>query len=195
MGIRIRHCRGKTIATDDPLYRWLQLLIVAWHGHNGLASLFDRSLANRPQPVVGLLPIREGLIYSRCVMGYGQRDVIRQSAPKVTSFIQATAPQHQPLSEAARDRNRTKSTVLAKVEHAGLVITRIFGWTNIRYRGLARISTGSRFAAGWPICTWHDGACWQGCRGHVSKGWQWAIRRWVCPTKRLSTQQRPTDSS
>lgn len=68
----------------------------------------------------------------------GQRDVIRQHAPQAKSFIQTKAHRHQPLSEEERARNRTKSKVRAKVEHAFLVIKRIFGWTKVRYRGLAK---------------------------------------------------------
>lgn len=33
--------------------------------------------------------------------------------------------------------NRTKSNVRTKVAHAFLVIKRIFGWANVRYRRLA----------------------------------------------------------
>jgi transposase, IS5 family len=68
----------------------------------------------------------------------GQRDVIRQHAPKAKSFVQTKAHRHRPLSEAERARNRTKSKVRAKVEHAFLVIKRIFGWAKVRYRGLAK---------------------------------------------------------
>jgi transposase, IS5 family len=68
----------------------------------------------------------------------GQRDVIRQHAPKAKSFVQAKAHRHRPLSGAERARNRTKSKVRAKVEHAFLVIKRIFGWAKVRYRGLAK---------------------------------------------------------
>src|SRR5574337_486215 len=68
----------------------------------------------------------------------GQRDVIRQHAPKAKSFVQAKAHRHRPLSEEERTRNRTKSKVRAKVEHAFLVIKRIFGWAKVRYRGLAK---------------------------------------------------------
>ncbi|MFO0701122.1 MAG: transposase [Nitrospira sp.] len=68
----------------------------------------------------------------------GQRDVIRQHAPKAKSFIQAEAHRHWPLSETERARNRTKSKVRAKVEHAFLVRKRIFGWGKVRYRGLAK---------------------------------------------------------
>jgi IS5 family transposase len=68
----------------------------------------------------------------------GQREVIRHHAPRAQSFIQAKASRHRPLSETERARNRTKSTVRARVEHAFLVIKRIFGWANVRYRGLAK---------------------------------------------------------
>ena len=68
----------------------------------------------------------------------GQRDVIQRHAPKAKSFIQAKAHRHRPLSEEERTRNRTKSKVRAKVEHAFLVIKRIFGWAKVRYRGLAK---------------------------------------------------------
>ena len=68
----------------------------------------------------------------------GQRDAIRQLAPRAKSFVQTKAHRHRPLSEEERDRNRTKSKVRAKVEHAFLVIKRIFGWAKVRYRGLAK---------------------------------------------------------
>ena len=68
----------------------------------------------------------------------GQRDVIQRHAPGAKSFVQAKAHRHRPLSEEERARNRTKSKVRAKVEHAFLVIKRIFGWSKVRYRGLAK---------------------------------------------------------
>lgn len=68
----------------------------------------------------------------------GQRDVIRQHAPKAKSFIQANAHRYRPPSEEEWTRNRTKSKVRAEVEHTFLVIKRIFGWAKVRYRGLAK---------------------------------------------------------
>lgn len=64
--------------------------------------------------------------------------MIRHHAPGATSFIQAKAHRHRPLSEEERTRYRTKSKVRAKVEHVFLVIKRIFGWSKVRYRGLAK---------------------------------------------------------
>lgn len=68
----------------------------------------------------------------------GQRDVIQHHAPHAQSFIQAKAHRHRPLSEDDQAKNRTKSKVRAKVEHVFLVIKRIFGWSKVRYRGLAK---------------------------------------------------------
>ncbi|HSQ91124.1 MAG TPA: IS5 family transposase [Nitrospiraceae bacterium] len=68
----------------------------------------------------------------------GQRDVIQHHAPQAQSFIQAKAHRHRPLSEDEQARNRTKSKVRAKVEHVFLVIKRIFKWSKVRYRGLAK---------------------------------------------------------
>ncbi len=68
----------------------------------------------------------------------GQRDVVRHHAPCARNFIQTNAHRHQPLSEEQRARNRTKSKVRAKVEHVILVIKRIFGFSKVRYRGLAK---------------------------------------------------------
>jgi len=56
----------------------------------------------------------------------GQRAVIQRHAPNAKSFIQTKAHRHRPLSEEERARNCTKSKVRAKVEHAFLVIKRIF---------------------------------------------------------------------
>ena len=64
--------------------------------------------------------------------------MIQRRAPGAKSFIQTKAQRHRPLTEEERARNRTKSKVRAKVEHAFLVIKRIFGWAKVRYRGLAK---------------------------------------------------------
>lgn len=68
----------------------------------------------------------------------GQADVVRQRAPHARDFTQKKSARHRPLSEEERSRNRTKSKVRAKVEHAILVIKRIFGFSKVRYRGLVK---------------------------------------------------------
>lgn len=68
----------------------------------------------------------------------GQGDVIQRAAPGAKDFTQAKGSRHKPLDEADRSRNRTKSKVRAKVEHVFGVMKRIFGFTKVRYRGLAK---------------------------------------------------------
>lgn len=67
-----------------------------------------------------------------------QRDVIQLHAPPGSALLQAKSHRHRSLSEDDQARNWTKSKVRAKVEHVFLVIKRIFGWSNVRYRGLAK---------------------------------------------------------
>lgn len=68
----------------------------------------------------------------------GQGEVIQTAAPKAKDFTQAKGSQHKPLTDADRLRNRNKSRVRAKVEHVFGIIKRVFGFTKVRYRGLAK---------------------------------------------------------
>lgn len=64
--------------------------------------------------------------------------LIRQCAPRAQDFTNKKGARHRALSEEQRVKNRTKSKVRAKVEHAFHVIKRVFGFTKVRYRGLAK---------------------------------------------------------
>jgi len=68
----------------------------------------------------------------------GQGEVIERCAPGAKDFTQAKGSRHKPLSDDDKRRNRTKSKVRAKVEHVFGVMKRIFGFTKVRYRGLAK---------------------------------------------------------
>jgi Transposase and inactivated derivatives, IS5 family len=68
----------------------------------------------------------------------GQRETILAKAPSAQDFTQEKARPYQPLSEAQRARNRTKSKVRARVEHVFHVIKCIFGFRKVRYRGLTK---------------------------------------------------------
>jgi len=71
--------------------------------------------------------------------GYaGQKALIRQHAPQAKDFTQRRGRGYRYLSPEERAKNRTKSRVRAKVEHAIGVIKRIFGFIKVRYRGLAK---------------------------------------------------------
>jgi len=68
----------------------------------------------------------------------GQTAVIKAHAPNALDFTHHKATRNNPLSEAERAKNTTKSRVRAKVEHAFLIIKRIFGFAKVRYRGLKK---------------------------------------------------------
>lgn len=68
----------------------------------------------------------------------GQSEVIQRVAPAAKDFTQGKSSRHKRLDMADRLRNRTKSRVRAKVEHVFGTMKRIFGFTKVRYRGLAK---------------------------------------------------------
>lgn len=68
----------------------------------------------------------------------GQREVIRRLAPRARDFTHRRYRYKGRIDEAERARNRTKSRVRARVEHAFFVLKRVFGFVKTRYRGLAK---------------------------------------------------------
>ena len=68
----------------------------------------------------------------------GQRDVIQAHAPNALDFTNRRHRHRGVVDEIERAKNRTKSRVRARVEHAFGVIKRVFGFTKVRYRGLMK---------------------------------------------------------
>jgi transposase, IS5 family len=68
----------------------------------------------------------------------GQGDAIRQKAPRARDFTNQRYRFGKRIDEVERARNRTKSRVRSKVEHAFWIIKGIFKFTKVRYRGLAK---------------------------------------------------------
>src|SRR6516164_6526760 len=66
----------------------------------------------------------------------GQREVIRQHAPKARDFTNRRYRHRGVVDEVERTKNRTKSKVRARAEHTIGVIKRVFGFAKVRYRGL-----------------------------------------------------------
>jgi len=66
-----------------------------------------------------------------------ERGVIHRHAPRAKGFVQTNTHRYRPLRGTERTRNRTRSKIQTKVEHAFLVLKQIFGWDKVRYRGLA----------------------------------------------------------
>ncbi len=68
----------------------------------------------------------------------GQTEVIKKHVPNAKDFTNRRYRHRGVADETERAKNRTKSKVRAKVEHAIGVIKRVFGFTKVRYRGLAK---------------------------------------------------------
>ncbi|MGH9656121.1 MAG: IS5 family transposase [Bryobacteraceae bacterium] len=68
----------------------------------------------------------------------GQTRMIKQHAPKARDFTNRRYRYKGVVDELERAKNRTKSTVRAKVEHVFAVIKLKFGFTKVRYKGLAK---------------------------------------------------------
>ena len=66
----------------------------------------------------------------------GQTETIKRHAPKAKDFTHRRYRHRGVVDEPERARNRTKSKVRAKVEHAIGVVKRVFGFAKVRYRGL-----------------------------------------------------------
>ena len=68
----------------------------------------------------------------------GQKDVLKESAPKAKDFTNKRAVRNCPLTDADKETNRRKSQVRAKVEHPFRPLKSLYGFAKARYRGLLK---------------------------------------------------------
>lgn len=68
----------------------------------------------------------------------GQKSAMRKRSAKVKDFTNQRGFRNHGLTEAQQQTNRRKSSVRARVEHPFLWIKRIWGFSKVRYRGLAK---------------------------------------------------------
>lgn len=68
----------------------------------------------------------------------GQKAAIEKRAPNAKDFTNKRARRNRPLTKDEMAANRTKSRVRAKAEHPFCVVKRLWGFTKVRYRGLAK---------------------------------------------------------
>ena len=68
----------------------------------------------------------------------GQREVINASAPDAQDMTNRRYRRKGVVDEVEQAKNKTKSSVRAKVEHPFLVIKQIFGFAKTRYKGLEK---------------------------------------------------------
>ena len=78
----------------------------------------------------------------------GQTATIREHAANAKDFTNRRYRYRGVVDEVERGKNRTKSRVRSKVEHSIGVIKRVFGFTKVRYRGLAKNTHHLRLMCG-----------------------------------------------
>ena len=76
----------------------------------------------------------------------GQREAIREAAPRAQDCTQRRYRYKDCVDEGERARNRTKSRVRSRVEHVFQIMKLKFGFVKVRYRGLGK-NANSLFAA------------------------------------------------
>jgi IS5 family transposase len=77
-----------------------------------------------------------------------QKALIESKAVQVRDFTNQRVRRGGEIDQAERGRNRNKSKIRARVEHVFAVVKRLWGFTKVRYRGLAKNATRSFVALG-----------------------------------------------
>jgi IS5 family transposase len=77
-----------------------------------------------------------------------QKALIASKAPRANDFTNQRVRKGAEVDPDLRSKNRNKSKVRARVEHVFAVVKRLWGFTKVRYRGLAKNATRSFVALG-----------------------------------------------
>jgi len=88
-------------------------------------------------PLPDLLHGQERRVYGDSAYA-SQKALIRGKAPKAKDFTNERVRKAGQVDEAKRAKNRSKSKIRARVEHVFAVVKRLWGFTKVRYRGLAK---------------------------------------------------------
>ena len=88
-------------------------------------------------PLPDLLHGNETRVYGDSAYA-SQKALIEGKAPKARDFTNQRTRRGGIVDDAMRAKNRNKSRIRSRVEHAIGVIKRVFGFRKVRYRGLAK---------------------------------------------------------
>jgi transposase, IS5 family len=89
------------------------------------------------QQLPNLLHGQETRVYGDSAYA-GQKQKLRELAPRASDFTNQRARRNHPLTEQQKLTNRRKSSVRAKVEHVFRPIKTLWGFAKVRYRGLVK---------------------------------------------------------
>jgi IS5 family transposase len=92
------------------------------------------------QKVEDLLHGRETKVWGDSAY-QGQKEAIKKAAPNAKDMTNKRGARDNPLTSVDHSKNRTKSKVRAKGEHPFLIIKKIFGFSHVRYPGIAKNKT------------------------------------------------------
>ena len=92
-------------------------------------------------PLPELLHGNEQRVYGDSAYS-SQTELIAGKAPRAKDFTNARVRNHKgEVDETTRAKNRNKSRIRARVEHVFCVVKRLWGFSKVRYRGLAKNAT------------------------------------------------------
>lgn len=113
-------------------------------GRTGLAHSAVVTAANvhDKHPLPDLLHGNEQRVYGDSAYA-SQKSLVESKAPRARDFTNQRVRKGGEIDEAERSKNRNKSRVRARVEHVFAVVKRLWGFTKVRYRGLAKNATRS----------------------------------------------------
>ena len=115
----------------------------------GLAHSAVMTAANvhDKHPLPDLLHGKEELVYGDCAYA-SQQDLVEAKAPNAQDLTNQRVRKGSVTEELERMVNRAKSRVRARVEHVFGVVKRLWGFSKVRYRGLAKNATRAFVALG-----------------------------------------------
>ena len=96
-------------------------------------------------PLPDLLHGQEQRVYGDSAYA-SQKELIHSKSPKAKDFTNSRTRRGGEIDEVKRSKNRNKSKIRARVEHVFAVVKRLWGFTKVRYRGLAK-NAGRAFTA------------------------------------------------
>lgn len=88
-------------------------------------------------PLPKLLHGREKRVYGDSAYA-SQKKLILSKAPGAKDFTNQRTRKSGEIDEVERGKNRNKSKIRARVEHVFAVVKRLWGFSKVRYRGLAK---------------------------------------------------------
>ena len=98
-------------------------------------------------PLPDLLHANEQRVYGDSAYA-SQKALIETKAPRARDFTNQRVRRAAEQNPEQRAKNRSKSRVRARVEHVFAVVKRLWGFSKVRYRGLAKNATRSFVALG-----------------------------------------------